>query len=100
MDKSEIILRIGQLRNRVNLSARELSLRIFMNAGYINRLESKRDFLPSLEVLLKIIEACNSTPAEFFSDNLDTYRQDKQLLDSLNGLDKDKKATLIQFLKK
>ena len=43
-----------------------LSQKIEMNDGYINRLEAKKDFLPSVEVLLRIIEACGSTTEEFF----------------------------------
>lgn len=66
MDKIEIINRISYLRTRANLSARALSQKIEMNDGYINRLEAKKDFLPSVEVLLRIIEACGSTTEEFF----------------------------------
>ena len=70
MDRNEIILRISQIRCRANFSARALSQRIGLNDGYINRLESKKDFLPTVEVLLRIIEACNSTPEEFFYYNM------------------------------
>ena len=45
MDKNEIINRINIIRNKANLSARALSQKVELNDGYINRLESKKDFL-------------------------------------------------------
>lgn len=49
MDKNEIINRISFLRTRANLSARALSYKIGKNDAYINRMENKRDFLPTIE---------------------------------------------------
>ena len=100
MDRNEVILRIGQIRSRANFSARALSQRIGLNDGYINRLESKKDFLPTVEVLLRIIEACNSTPAEFFYYSIEAYKKDEQLIELLKGIDNDKKSGLMLFLKK
>ena len=97
MNKNDIILRIGQIRSRAGLSARELSHRIELNDGYINRLESKKDFLPSLEVLLRIIEACDCTPAEFFYHDIAAYKQDSELIDMFKGLDAASK-TLVKDL--
>jgi len=97
MDKNEIIFRIGQIRCRAGLSARELSNRIELNDGYINRLESKKDFLPSLEVLLRIIAACDCTPAEFFYHNIEAYKQDLELIELFNGLNTASK-TLVKDL--
>ena len=99
MDRFEIIKRISRLRVRANLSARELSQRIELNDGYINRLESKKDFLPSMEVLLKIIENCNSTPAEFFYCDIESYKQDIEIIRLLKGVNQDKKAAVIALLK-
>jgi len=99
MDKNEVIFRIGLIRNRANLSARALSQRIELNDGYINRLESKKDFLPTMEVLFRIIDACNSTPAEFFYCNIDAYNNDMQIIEILKGIDSNKKAALLSFLK-
>ena len=55
MDRDDIINKISMARNNAKLSARALSEAIDMNENYINRLENKRDFLPSLEVFIKII---------------------------------------------
>jgi len=97
MDKIEIIKRISKLRTQANLSARALSQRIELNDGYINRLESKKDFLPSVEVLLKIIEVCNSTPAEFFYYDMNAYKSDLPIVELLKTIDQSTK-TLIKEL--
>ena len=53
MDKNEVVSRIGILRSKAGLSARDLSLRIGKNAAYISRLESANDsFEPSVSALL------------------------------------------------
>lgn len=98
MNKIDIINRISMLRLRANLSARALSQKIEMNDGYINRLESKKDFLPSLEVLLKIIEVCNSSVEEFFYHNFNDYKKDNQLINLLNTISTEKKDIIIKLL--
>ena len=70
MDKKEISARAGYFRTKAGLSQKALSMDIEMNWGYINRLESKKDFLPSLETLLRIIEACGITEEEFFTTTM------------------------------
>lgn len=74
MTKQEIICRIVYFRKRAKLTQKALSLAIGMNQNYINRLENQKDFLPSLEALLKIIEVCKSTPEEFFCRSPEYYR--------------------------
>lgn len=99
MDKLQIIERIGYFRNKARLSQKALSIDIDMNIGYINRLECKKDFLPSLEVLLKIIEVCGVTVEEFFYSDIANYEQDKQILTRLKGLPQDKREALLNLLK-
>jgi transcriptional regulator with XRE-family HTH domain len=95
MNLDEVIMRIGVLRNRANLSARALSLEIGKNAGYINRLESKRDFVPTITVLLDIIEVCGSTPEEFFYHDIFEYKTDKKVIEFLTPLsDRQKNAIM------
>ncbi|GHV02620.1 hypothetical protein FACS1894211_14390 [Clostridia bacterium] len=53
-----------------------------------------------MEVLLKIIEACDSTPAEFFYPKIENYKQDLQIIDLLNGVTAEKKAAIIALLRK
>lgn len=99
MDKLEIIERIGYFRNKAKLSQKALSIDIDMNVGYINRLECKKDFLPSVEVLLKIIEVCGITVEEFFYADIENYEQDKEILEKLKSLPRDKREALLNLLK-
>ena len=101
MDIKEIINRIGIIRTRANLYARALSLAIGKNASYIHLLESKKtSFEPSLSVLLDIIEACGSTPEEFFSRDITQYKKNKQTLDFLENLSPIQKEAIMNLYKK
>ena len=101
MELKEIVERIGIIRTRANLSARALSLSIGKNASYIHLLESsKTTFEPSLSTLLDTIEACGSTPAEFFSEDISQYKLDKQVLDFLKTLSPYQKEAIMNLYKK
>lgn len=100
MNNIDIITRIGIARQKANLSARALSQMIDMNDGYINRLESKKDFLPSVEVLLKIIEACGMSEEEFFYHNICEFKTDMKLIDEFRNINEDKKKAILTLLKK
>ena len=54
MELLEIIEHISAVRTKANLSARELSLRIGKNESYINRLEYRKNFEPSISVIADI----------------------------------------------
>lgn len=86
MDRSDIIARIGYIRVRAKLTQKALSCAIGMNPNYINRLESKKDFLPSLEVLMRIIEECGSTEEEFFSPDIVNFAKNKEFIDKVLSL--------------
>lgn len=100
MDKLEIIKRISQIRIEAHLSARALSQKIGMNDGYINRLESKKDFLPRLETLLDILEVCGVSVEHFFYYDYFEYDKDKQILDDLKKIDSEKKSIILELIKK
>ncbi len=93
-----LLERIGYFRNKKNLSARELSLRIGKSDTYINQVESK-NFRISLPVLFDIIEALEISFAEFFSDNFQNYRQDKEILDILKSLSPERKKSFLDLMK-
>ena len=98
MNKLDIIDRIGYFRTKAKLSQKALSIDIDMNVGYINRLECKKDFLPSLEVLMKIIKVCGITEEEFFYNDYPNYERDKPIIDKLKNLPQDKREALIKLL--
>lgn len=97
MDKTEIINRIGYIRVKAKMTQKALSFAVGMNPSYINRLESKKDFLPSLEVLLKIIEVCGSSVEEFFYHDITAYERDRQISEKIRSLPDDVKELVLNY---
>ena len=63
--------RLNVLWNKKGVSARDMSLSIGQNAGYINYIENGKA-LPSMSGFFFICEYLGVTPSEFFDDtNLD-----------------------------
>ena len=98
METIDIIERISKLRLRANLSARKLSMLIDKNESYIAGLESRKDFLPPLDVLLEIIRVCNSDPMEFFHYSFEEYQTDKKFIELLQNATPAAKAAAINVL--
>lgn len=98
MELKDVIQRIGYFRNKANLSARALSLEIDKNPAYITKLEAG-EFEPSMQVVLDIIEACGTTPEEFFYENVNSYKLDKENLLIIEKLSETKKIALKELLK-
>lgn len=99
MELEQIIERISILRTKANLSARELSFRIGKNESYINRLEYRKNFEPSISVINDIVEACDSSLEELFYDNMCDYKQDKEIIELLKHTNEKKKQAIIDLLK-
>ena len=71
MNDKEFSLRLAKLREKKGVSARDMSLSIGQNAGYINNIESGKA-MPSLSGLYYICEYLGITPSEFFdAENAD-----------------------------
>ena len=58
--------RLYQLRTQKGVSARDMSLSIGQNAGYINNIETGKAF-PSMTSFFYICEYLDITPMEFFN---------------------------------
>ena len=65
MDEKDFSLRLAQLREKKGVSARDMSLSMGQNPGYINNIESGKS-MPSLSGIFYICEYLGITPAEFF----------------------------------
>ena len=96
MEIKEILSRIGYVRNKANLSAREVSLRMGMSPQYVAQLESGRIVL-TVEKLLLILEICDFPIERFFSLNIADYHIDNELKGLLESLPTDKKKNIIDF---
>lgn len=99
MEIKEILSRIGYVRNKANLSAREVSLRMGMSPQYVAQLESGRIVL-TVEKLLQILEICEFPIERFFSSNIADYNVDNELKELIESLPLDKKKNIIEFIKK
>lgn len=99
MNIKEILNRIGYVRGKANLSAREVSLRMGMSPQYVAQLESGRIVL-TVEKLMQILEICEFPIERFFSSNIEDYNVDNELKSLIESLPTDKKKNIIEFIKK
>ncbi len=99
MDIKEILSRIGYVRNKANLSAREVSQRMGMSPQYVAQLESGRIVL-TVEKLLSILEICEFPVERFFSTDIADYDLDIELKNLIEALPTDKKKHIVEFIKK
>lgn len=79
-------IRLAKLRAQKGVSARDMSLSIGQNAGYINNIETGKA-LPSMSVFFFICEYLNVTPQVFFDINSQQPEQLRNLVDNLKRLD-------------
>lgn len=100
MDEKDFALRLATLRTKKNVSAREMSLAIGQNPGYINHIESGQD-APSLSGIFYICEYLGVTPSEFFdfsSSNPAKLNKINEYLKQLNDEQLDIVESLIKNL--
>ncbi len=99
MDEKEFAARLAQLRIKRGVSARDMSLSIGQNPGYINNIENGKAS-PSLSCFFYICDYFGMTPAEFFDTQnanptaiasivQDLKRLDDQQLESIASIIKD-----------
>ena len=62
-------LRLSRIRSEKAVSARDMSLSLGMNEGYISSIESGKSF-PRMGNFFNICESLDVTPVEFFDYNL------------------------------
>ena len=65
MYSEDFVARLTQLRLKHGVSARDMSLSLGQNSGYINNIECGKA-LPSMSVFLYICDYFHITPQEFF----------------------------------
>ena len=96
MDEKDLALRLAQLRDKKNVSAREMSLAIGQNPGYINNIENGINY-PSMQTFFYICDFLEITPKEFF--DIDTVNPTKvsELIDATKGLSNEQLSNLISL---
>ena len=65
MEEKDFALRLARLREKKGVSARDMSLSIGQNPGYINNIETGKA-KPSMDGFFFICEYLGITPREFF----------------------------------
>lgn len=78
--------RLTTLRESKGVSARDMSLSIGQNAGYINSIENGKA-LPSMSAFFYICEYLDITPQEFFDENNNFPEKTRHLISILQKLD-------------
>ena len=100
MDEKDFAIRLARLREKKVVSARDMSLSIGQNPGYINNIETGKS-KPSLEGIFFICEYLGVTPSEFFDmDSSNPSKLDAIVKDmkKLNDKQLDTIATLVKDL--
>lgn len=93
-----LIDRLGYIRARAKLSARELSQRMGKSVAYMAKFDNG-DFNIPAEALLDAIEICESNTEEFFWEDINKYKEQKELLLSFEKLSKESKDTILNLMK-
>lgn len=78
--------RLSQLRLKKGTSARDMSLSLGQNSGYINHIENGQT-LPSLSVFFNICDYFSITPKDFFALDNNDPQLIKEITQDLYKLD-------------
>ena len=99
MDYKQIIERLSLIRTRKNLSSRELGRMIGNSDTYFYKVEDGSIIL-NLPKLLEILEALEISTEEFFYDDFENYKKDKEILGITKSLSKEELEALVVLLKR
>ena len=89
--------RLAMLRTKAGVSARDMSLSIGQNPGYINDIESGKS-TPSLAGILYICEYFKITPSEFFDTDSANPIRLKTIIEKLKLLNDDQLETISNLV--
>ncbi len=98
MTEAEFSLRLARLREQKGVSARDMSLSIGQNPGYINNIETGKS-MPSLTGIFYICEYLKITPSEFFDMDATNPAKSQELLKVVKGLTSEQLDNLIALAK-
>ena len=102
MYKEDFSLRLALLRTKMNVSARDMSLSLGQNPGYINSIECGKA-LPSMAMFFYICDYLHISPAEFFETQNGSPTRIKNIIENLSRLEDetlDAIAVIVEKLSK
>lgn len=97
MDEKEFSLRLAQLREQKGVSARDMSLSMGQNPGYINNIESGKS-MPSLTGIFYICEYLGITPSELFDTSSTNPKKLNRIIEDLKKLDDKQLDTIANLI--
>ncbi len=86
MFKEDFIARLAFLRTKKGVSARDMSLSIGQNAGYVHNIETGKA-LPSMSAFFFICDYLGITPSEFFNTSAQKPERLRKAISQLENLD-------------
>ena len=89
--------RLTQLRMQKGVSARDMSLSLGQNHGYINSIESGKTF-PTMTNFFYICEYLHITPKDFFEVDADDPEALREMIANLKKLDPDEFEALSKIV--
>lgn len=98
MYEDQFSKRLAELRTQKGVSARDMSLSIGQNPGYIRTIESGAAF-PTMANFFYICEYFNITPQEFFNFGEEPSNGMDALIDQLKQFDAEQINALTAFIK-
>lgn len=98
MEYSDFALRLARLREKKGVSARDMSLSMGQNAGYIHNIESGKS-KPSITGFFYICEYLNVTPSEFFETESTNPEKVNAIIKDLKKLDDKQLDTISALIK-
>lgn len=98
MEYSDFALRLARLREKKGVSARDMSLSMGQNAGYIHNIESGKS-KPSITGFFYICEYLNVTPSEFFDTESINPEKVNAIIKDLKKLDDKQLDTISALIK-
>ena len=98
MTEKDFSLRLAKLREEKGVSARDMSLSMGQNPGYINNIESGKS-MPSLSSIFYICEYLGITPKDFFDTDTASPSKANELYAIAKGLSNEQLDNLIALAK-
>ncbi|WP_295088833.1 helix-turn-helix transcriptional regulator [Ruminococcus sp.] len=98
MDTDFISDRIAKLRNKKNISARDMSLSLGQSQSYINNIENKKA-LPSMQMFLYICEYLGVEPKDFFEESITDPSKLNEAVEAFKSLSPKQLDLLIALAK-
>lgn len=98
MEQKDFVERLTQLRITKGVSARDMSLSIGQNSGYINNIECGKA-LPSMSVFFYICEYFHIEPKDFFDMENKNPEKINEIVEDLKLLDQEQLVNIAAVIK-